>query len=165
MTIFAFLIRYLNVELKKNVILPLNGKNNNMPKLISLSEAASIAIHSMVLIAKNDGKANVVLISDTMGFSKHHVAKVMQKLVKSGLLNSNRGPAGGFTITKPYQEITLLEIYETIEGKTIESECFMDYHTCPFKECLMGNVVNDMTKVLLEYMSNKTLEYYMINGY
>lgn len=136
-----------------------------MSRLISLSEAASIAIHSMVLIAKNEGRSNVVFISETMGFSRHHVAKVMQKLVKSGLLKSNRGPAGGFTICKPLNEITLLSIYETIEGKISEHECFMEYHTCPFKACLMGNVVNDMTKVLIEYMGDKTLEYYMNNEY
>jgi Rrf2 family protein len=136
-----------------------------MPKLFSLSEAASIAIHSMILIAKNEGRSNVVYIAETMGFSKHHVAKVLQKLVKAELLKSNRGPAGGFSVNKPINEINLLQIYEIIEGKIVDHECFMEYHNCPFKACLLENVVSQMNHVLIDYMSNKTIEFYISNGY
>jgi Rrf2 family protein len=136
-----------------------------MSKLVSLSEASSIAIHGMVLIAKNQGNTNVNTIAETMGFSRHHVAKVMQKLVKSGYLKSSRGPSGGFFIIKPLESISLLDIYETIEGKMIDHDCFMEYHTCPFKACLMGDVINDIVLNLKNFMSERTLEYYIKNLY
>ena len=67
-----------------------------MAKIFSLSEAASIAIHSMVLIARSDKMMNVVKIAERTGSSKHHVAKVLQRLVKEDYLSSVRGPHGGF---------------------------------------------------------------------
>ena len=102
-----------------------------MSKIFSLSEAGSIAIHSMVLIASSDTKLNVVKISERTGSSKHHVAKVLQRLVKDNFLTSNRGPHGGFELKRPAEEINLLEVYESIEGKVEITTCPMDNLICP----------------------------------
>ena len=132
-----------------------------MAKIFSLSEAASIAIHSMVLIARADKMMNVVKIAERTGSSKHHVAKVLQRLVKEDYLSSVRGPHGGFKLLKSPEEITLLEIYETIEGHLNVSECPMENPICPFEKCILGNVVSDMTAKFREYLSENTLEQYI----
>ena len=94
-------------------------------RVFNLSEAASIAIHSVVFIAKNDGLINVIKISEKFGFSKHHVAKVLQRLNKVGIVGSNRGPSGGFYLLMNPENVSLLDIYEAIEGKIPEPECPM----------------------------------------
>ena len=66
-----------------------------MSKIVSLSEAASIAIHGMILVARSDKLVNVNKIAEINTSSRHHVAKVFQRLVKEGFINSNRGPSGG----------------------------------------------------------------------
>lgn len=71
-----------------------------MSKIVTLSEAASIALHSMVLIAKSETKLNVNQISEAIDSSKHHVAKVMQRLAKEDFVASNRGPSGGFVLKR-----------------------------------------------------------------
>ena len=86
-----------------------------MSKIVSLSEAASIALHGIILIAREKKGMNVVRIAESTSTSKHHVAKIMQRLVKSGYLVSHRGPRGGFELKKKPEKITFLEIYETIE--------------------------------------------------
>ena len=63
-----------------------------MAKIVSYSEAASIGMHGMVLVARAGETINVQKIADITGSSRHHVAKVMQRLVKEGFLSSNRGP-------------------------------------------------------------------------
>ena len=94
-----------------------------MSRIFSLSEAASIALHSMVLIARSTNGINVVKITEVTGFSKNHIAKVLQRLVKADMLRSVRGPAGGFYLKKEAVEITFLDIYEAIEGpKCLKSE-------------------------------------------
>lgn len=132
-----------------------------MSKIFSLSEAGSIAIHSMVLIAGSETKLNVVKISERTGSSKHHVAKVLQRLVKDDFLSSNRGPHGGFELKKPPEEINLLEVYESIEGKVEITECPMDNLICPFEKCILGTVVSDMTRNFKDYMSNQKLSDYL----
>ena len=132
-----------------------------MAKIFSLSEAASIAIHSMVLIARSENMMNVNKIAERTGSSKHHVAKILQRLVKEDYLKSIRGPHGGFSLLKEPEDITLLEIYETIEGSLAVTECPMDNPICPFEKCILGNIVSEMTTKFREYLKDSTLDQYI----
>lgn len=132
-----------------------------MSRIIALSEAASIAIHSLVLIARSEEMMNVLQISTATGSSKHHVAKVLQRLVKDGYVTSSRGPGGGFLIKKDPKEITLLDIYEAIEGKIEITNCPMDNPVCPFDKCLMGNVVSKLTAQFRDHLASQTIEEFM----
>ncbi len=132
-----------------------------MSKIFSLSEAGSIAIHSMVLIAQSDTKLNVVKIAERTGSSRHHVAKVLQRLVKDDFLTSNRGPHGGFELKRPEEEINLLDIYESIEGRVEIGECPMDNLICPFDKCILGTVIKEMTHKFKDYMTAQKLSDYL----
>jgi len=132
-----------------------------MAKIISISEAVSIGIHGIILIARAEGLVNVVQIADATNTSKHHVAKIMQRLVKEGYLYSHRGPSGGFTLRKKPKDISLLEIYESIEGKLEATKCPMDKQICPFNKCIMNNVTYNMTLEFKEYLKNQKLNNYI----
>ncbi len=131
-----------------------------MAKIVNITEAVSIALHSMILITKSEKQINVIELSKRMKSSKFHVAKILQKLVKDGYLTSQRGPSGGFKLTKPAEEITLLNIYESIEGKIVVSRCPLNKPTCPFGRCIFENLTVKMTQEFKEYLSNKTLADY-----
>lgn len=128
-----------------------------MSRIIALSEAASIAIHSLVLIARHEGLLSVVKISESTGSSRHHVAKILQRLVKDGYLVSTRGPSGGFLLRKEPANISLLEIYEAIEGKIEINACPMNNPVCPFDKCLMGNIVSKLTTEFRDHLANQKL--------
>jgi len=132
-----------------------------MSRIIALSEAASIAIHSLVLIARSEEMLNVVKISEATGSSKHHVAKVLQRLVKDGYLTSSRGPSGGFIMRKKTNEISLLNIYEAIEGKIEITDCPMEHPVCPFDRCIMGNIVKKLTAEFRDHLAKQTLEEFL----
>lgn len=132
-----------------------------MSKFFSLSEAASIALHGIILIAQEKGGLNVIKIAERTDTSKHHVAKVMQRLVKAGYLTSQRGPSGGFVMRKNPEDINFLEIYETIEGPIEITTCPMDKQVCPFEKCIMNNVTNKMTLEFKNYLSNQTVGKYL----
>ena len=132
-----------------------------MSQLISLSEAAIIGLHSMVFIAESKGKVNVGQISEFIGSSKHHVAKIMQRLVKEGFITSNRGPAGGFELNMKPEDITLLDIYEAIEGHINTHICLGNKAVCPFKNCIFGDLSFKMTLEFRNYMKLRTLAEYV----
>jgi Rrf2 family protein len=131
-----------------------------MAKIFSMSEAASIAIHSMVLVARNENGINAVKIAEQTGFSKNHISKVAQRLVKDDLLKSLRGPSGGFTLKKEPKDITLLDIYQSIEGPLEITDCPLANEICNFDQCVMGNVVNKMSKEFKKFLKAQTLEKY-----
>lgn len=132
-----------------------------MAKLFSLSEASSIAIHAMVLVAKSEGLINVNKIADITKTSRHHVAKVMQRLAKDGLIASSRGPAGGFILKKPADQISFLTIYEAIEGKAEIAHCLFQAPVCPLNQCIMNNITAKISKEFLDYLKSQTLNMYM----
>lgn len=129
-----------------------------MSKVFTLSEAASIAIHGMVLIARNGEGINAVKIAEQTGLSKNHISKVLQRLVKNNLLKSARGPLGGFQLKKDPGEINLLTIYETIEGSLDINDCPLNYQICNFENCMMGGVINKMTLEFRTYLQGRTLK-------
>lgn len=132
-----------------------------MSKIVTLSEAASIALHGMILVAQSDKMINVVQISEMTTSSKHHVAKVFQRLVKEKFIESHRGPSGGFTMKRKPDEITLLEIYEAIEGKIEILACPIEKQICPFDKCILNSVTRDMTLQYRDYLQGQTLAMYL----
>lgn len=131
-----------------------------MSKPIQFSEAALIGIHSLVLIANsNNNFLNVNYIAEKTGSSKAHIAKVMQTMAKAGFLTSVRGPAGGFSIADEFENISLLSIYETIEGKIVNSgKCPFDKHICTFNQCLVGGIIHRFNDELIEFLKKTTLK-------
>jgi Rrf2 family protein len=133
-----------------------------MAKIVSLSEASSIALHAMILVGRSKGASiNVDEIAETTGSSRHHVAKVMQRLAKDGYVGSYRGPNGGFSMIKKPEEITLLEIYEAIEGKVSPTACPLDKQVCNFGQCFFNNLTYDLTLQFKTYMQNQLLSNYI----
>jgi len=128
-----------------------------MSKIVAYSEAASIGIHSMVLIARAGEMMNVVRIAEATGSSRHHVAKILQRLVKEGFLNSTRGPSGGFALNIDPAKISLLLIYEAIEGKITIPSCPNEHLVCPFTKCIMGSVAGQMTQLFIDYLKTNTI--------
>ena len=132
-----------------------------MAKIFSMSDAASIAIHSMVLIARAESGINAVKIAEFTGFSKNHISKVCQRLVKNDLLKSFRGPTGGFTLKRSPEKITLLNIYESIEGTMEITDCPFENEVCNFDKCLMVNVVNKLAVEFKNFLHKQTLKDYL----
>ncbi|PKP20444.1 MAG: Rrf2 family transcriptional regulator [Bacteroidetes bacterium HGW-Bacteroidetes-21] len=132
-----------------------------MSRIISLSEAASIGIHGIILVAQGKKLVNVQFIADATNTSRHHVAKIMQRLVKEGFLESQRGPNGGFTLKKKAKDINFLDVYEAIEGKLETTKCPLDKQICPFNKCILNNVTYDMTIKFREYLQSQTLNNYL----
>ena len=132
-----------------------------MARFFSLSEAASIGLHGMILIARSENGLNAQEIADVMGSSRHHVAKVLQRLAKVGFLSSTRGPNGGFVLRKKPADINLLQIYEAIEGEITVVDCPMEKPVCPFEKCIFNNVTRTMTEQFREYLKNQSLKEYL----
>lgn len=56
-------------------------------------------------------------ISDNLGVSDSYLKKIIRQLVVSGLITSEAGKKGGVCLKRSPDKITLLDIFEAIEGK------------------------------------------------
>jgi Rrf2 family nitric oxide-sensitive transcriptional repressor len=129
-----------------------------MSRVVKISEAVSLALHGMVLLsARPDEYLTVSRIADVLKVSPAHLHKVFQRLTRVGLLSANRGPKGGYTLAKPSDEITLLEIYETIEGPLSVNNCLFDTPVCKGKKCIFGNLLETTQKRYQAYLGGMKL--------
>ncbi|MBU2649334.1 MAG: Rrf2 family transcriptional regulator [Bacteroidetes bacterium] len=128
-----------------------------MSRIIALTEAASIAIHGMIILARSEGSVSVNQIAEVNNSSRHHVAKIFQRLVKEGYVSSNRGPNGGFLLKKSADKITLLDIYEVIEGRLSTHHCPLEKPICPFDQCIFENKIKEMAEDFRDFLQSRTL--------
>lgn len=131
-----------------------------MPKVVHFSDAATIGIHSLIVLAREKSTLNAIQLSEKIGASKHHIGKVLQRLVKDGFLQSNRGPTGGFSIKKEPAEVTVYDVYRSIEGEVDLGECPYEDKVCPLDMCLRDNIIKKMSLNFVEYLkANKIADY------
>lgn len=121
------------------------------------SEAVSLALHSMVLLAQSSSPLTVREMAERTGVSFHHLAKIFQRLRKAHLVVSSRGPKGGFTLARSPEHITLLEVYEAIEGPMPEKICLLGKTSCPFESCIFGGLLGEFALRLREYLASRRL--------
>lgn len=129
-----------------------------MQSVLKISDAASIALHAMTYIAFHSNEPVCTKdIAANFGVSINHLSKVLQRLVKAGLLTSIKGPLGGFELTKKCEDITFLEIYEAIDGKLNTGCCLFGKDLCNCETCIMGDFLNKTNKSVREFFGNKRL--------
>jgi Rrf2 family protein len=130
-----------------------------MADIFRLSEAASLGVHAMAYLnAHPDQRPNAAAIAAGLGVSPHHLAKVLQRLTRSGLIDSARGPAGGFRLAKPGGEISLLEVYEAIEGSLAARPCLLGSQPlCAGGKCLLGPLNQELHEKVRRHFAKTTL--------
>ncbi|MDD4003908.1 MAG: Rrf2 family transcriptional regulator [Elusimicrobiaceae bacterium] len=114
-----------------------------MNSILRISDAAVLALHACILLAKRPCEPQSVQgLADRLGVSAAHLSKVLQRLVRAGVLISRRGPGGGFLLADRAARIRLLKIYEIIEGKPRFDECLLGKMRCRPGTCLLGDFLH-----------------------
>ena len=130
-----------------------------MPGLLNIPESMSIALHTCLWIA--DGGRTFrpsPEIAKSLGFSYNHFAKVVQKLVRADLLETERGPHGGIRLARDPKNVTLFHIYEAAGGSPLPSHrCLLDPSVCKGCACGIGRLIEQENTRLHKKMKETTL--------
>ena len=96
-----------------------------------VTRKADYAIRCVLYLTRNtDRVASVDEISSAMYVPKSFLAKILQRLMKAGIVSSTRGIKGGFQLAKNPKDINLLEVIETIQGPSAANVCAIDKRLC-----------------------------------
>jgi Rrf2 family nitric oxide-sensitive transcriptional repressor len=130
-----------------------------MDTILRISDAANLGIHAMAHIARAKGGVNqsVGEIAAHQGVSEAHLSKVMQRLVKVGLLTSRRGPGGGFLLGRAAESISLLEILEAMDGPMSDNKCMLGRKNCLFGGCALGALLTHVNHQVRIFMASRKL--------
>jgi Rrf2 family protein len=129
-----------------------------MANVLRISEAATLALHTLALLAARPGEIlSTHRIAARLEASEAHLAKVLQRLARMGLVRSIRGARGGFVLGRDAAEVTLLEAYEAIDGPLRPSTCLMGHKVCQDQGCILGNLLEDINHDVRAHLSSQRL--------
>jgi len=129
-----------------------------LSNVLRMSEAASLGLHAMVLLAADSQKEiSTRQIASKLQASEAHLSKVLQRLAKVGLVASTRGPRGGFGLARKGDEITLLDVYEAIDGPLVANNCLLGTRICGGERCILGDLLEKVDRQVREYMATTRL--------
>ncbi|KAF0145452.1 MAG: BadM/Rrf2 family transcriptional regulator [Nitrospirae bacterium] len=96
-----------------------------------VTRKADYAIRCVLYMTKNTWRVTSVdEISNAMYVPKSFLAKILQRLMKAGIVSSTRGIKGGFQLAKDPKDINLLEVIEAIQGVSAANICAIDSRLC-----------------------------------
>ncbi|MDD3593180.1 MAG: Rrf2 family transcriptional regulator [Candidatus Gastranaerophilales bacterium] len=123
--------------------------------MLKMTEASAIALHSLIYIAGRKEKVSSLKeIAKKFDISENHLSKVLQRLVKEGIITSSKGPKGGFLIVPRKRNISFLEVYEIIEGRVKINNCLFNSNSnsndC--SDCIMDDLLTRLNNEFISYM-------------
>lgn len=108
-----------------------------------LSLTCKIAIKAVIYLAAksaSEKKSGILEVAEYIDASEHTVGKILQLLVHEEIINSTKGPNGGFSITPKQRAQPVIKIIEAVDGKEVFKECGLGLskcsstHPCPIHE-------------------------------
>lgn len=101
-----------------------------------LSKMCQTAIKAVIFLCsqRNENKyVGIKQVAEAISSSEHTVGKLLQSLVKDGIIGSLKGPSGGFYITTEQEQLSILKIVEAIDGREKFTECGLGLSRCSSK--------------------------------
>lgn len=118
---------------------------------MQITRQGDYGIRSVLYLARQPYKkiSFVTEISDEYKIPRSFLAKILQKLVKAKIVRSYRGVKGGFSLARPSKDISVLDVFEAVEGKLAMNLCLADKKKCDFsRHCPIHSVwANVQSKV------------------
>lgn len=90
---------------------------------MKLSGGVEWALHCCVVLTTAQSPVPVTQLAELHDVSGSYLAKQLQALSRAGIVQSVQGHAGGYRLTRPAAEITVLDVVEAIDGPGSTFQC------------------------------------------
>lgn len=98
-----------------------------------LSKSFGYALRGILYIAvmqDENRKVQIDEIATKLSVPKHFLGKIMQQIVKAGLLKSTKGPYGGFSLAAETLNTPVIKLVEITDGMEQFSMCVLSFKYC-----------------------------------
>lgn len=119
-------------------------------------------MRAMIFIAQNTKDGNrigVKTIASGIDSPEHFIAKILQDLSRKGLLQSVKGPNGGFYLDKESLKCSLADIVKVVDGVKFFTGCGLGLNECSESQpCPLHNEFKKIRKDTLVMLQNARLD-------
>jgi Rrf2 family protein len=139
--------------------------------MLRLSKKADYALIAMKHLAQNacraearrDGGAGATSasareIAEQYDIPIELLAKVLQRLVRTGLLASTQGTRGGYTLSRPAKTISVADVIQAIDGPFTVTACSTDNNDCEqYSKCSVRDPLWQIRERIVAALGTVTL--------
>lgn len=127
-----------------------------------LSNTCKYGIRAVIYLAvyhEELSRIGIRRISNDLEIPTPFLGKILQSLVRHGVLISTKGPNGGFALGRSAEKISLLDIINIIDGPDSLNRCLIGIHPCDGQEklCVMHERYAELRKEMNEMFRRESI--------
>lgn len=123
------------------------------------STATGYALRALAAMPEDGSYSLAKDLAAHLGLPGPYLAKILQTLAQEGILNSVRGPRGGFKLARSAHKVTVGEVVSVLDGMEAMSGCVMGFINCDGREkpCPLHHAWCEVKNHLEETLSMVTI--------
>ena len=128
--------------------------------LMQIPRRVDYGLRAVIHLSEQEsGKcSSIAEIARHQGMPKKFLEKIVQNLVRGGLIQSKRGPAGGYMLARSPEMISFSDVIEAIEGPISVNACMDHALGCDqMPRCTMIGVWSEVQRSVTEVLSRTTI--------
>jgi Rrf2 family protein len=128
--------------------------------MLRLSKKADYALMAMKHLALHGdrGSSSAREIAEQYDIPIELLAKVLQRLVRTGLLASTQGTRGGYTLNRPSKSISIADVIQAIDGPFTVTACSTEKHDCEqYSKCSVRDPLWQIRERIVAALDTVTL--------
>lgn len=133
---------------------------------MKLSLRGEYALRALIVLGLNQGNDDSVVriqhISEQQNIPKRFLEQILNDLKSAGVVESRRGMAGGYRLSKPADQVTLATVIRHIEGPLAPVSCvserFYEKCSCPDEsKCGIRSVMKEVRDAIVKILEDVTV--------
>ena len=127
---------------------------------MKLTTKSRYAVSAMLDIAyHNKGKpVSLPEIAERQNISLSYLEQLFSRLKKNGLVQSVKGPGGGYKLSKDADDIVIAEVVQAVDEKLETTSCKGKANCHNNQQCLSHNLWEDLGTEIKNFLSDVTLQ-------
>ncbi len=125
--------------------------------MLRFTRRSEYGLMALTYLGQRAGEfGSVRAIVEELNIPKRLLAEVLKDLAKEGLVDSVRGPGGGYKLTRHPSQVSLADVVEALEGPMQISDCGTDNCSLAMS-CLIQNGISRVGQEIHSILQNHTL--------
>lgn len=128
---------------------------------MKISSAEEYALRSVLYLARHDNEEksySLSQIADEENLPLPFMEQIFRQLRRQKLVQSRRGVSGGYTLSKPANQITVLSVIESVSGEITLQDCNSAYCNSHPGQCSVLPVWRKLENRIKETLNETTLD-------
>lgn len=128
--------------------------------LMQIPRRVDYGLRAVIYLSGQDPNkcCSIAEIASQQGVPRKFLEKIIQDLIRAGLIKSKRGSCGGYTLARSPDEISFYDVIEAIEGPVAVNACMDPETGCnQLPRCTMLGVWNELQQMVVNVFTRTTI--------